>query len=216
MSSVGPEMISGVRASSMRIEVHLVDDREIERPLDHLVAAVFHVVAKIVEAKLVVGRVGDVANYKPPPLLVGEVGDDHSDAHSEEPVDLAHPVGVAPGKIVVHRDDVDALALEGVEIDCKCRDERLSFARLHLGDLAAMESDAADQLNIVMALPEGSDRRLADGRKGLGKEVVELLTICEALTEQVRLTTQFLVGKRAELFGSNPLIASTYLPRPRT
>ena len=55
MSSVGPEMISGVRASSIRIEVHLVDDREVERPLDHLFARVFHVVAQVIEAELVVG-----------------------------------------------------------------------------------------------------------------------------------------------------------------
>ena len=59
-SSSGPEMISGVRASSTRIEIDLVDDRVIVTALHHRLAVVFHVVAQIVEAELVVGGVGDV------------------------------------------------------------------------------------------------------------------------------------------------------------
>ncbi len=53
-------MMSGVRASSMRIEFNLVDDREMVTALHHGVQLVLHVVAKIVEAELVVGAVGDV------------------------------------------------------------------------------------------------------------------------------------------------------------
>ena len=54
-------MISGVRASSIRIEFDLVDDRVMERPVDHVLQPELHVVAQIVEAELVVGAVGDVA-----------------------------------------------------------------------------------------------------------------------------------------------------------
>ena len=48
-------------ASSIRIEIHFVDDREIVPALDHLGDFVLHVVAQVVEAVLVVGAVGDVA-----------------------------------------------------------------------------------------------------------------------------------------------------------
>ena len=59
-SSAWPEMISGVRASSIRIGVDLVDDGVVEAALDALAQLVHHVVAQVVEAELVVGAVGDV------------------------------------------------------------------------------------------------------------------------------------------------------------
>ena len=59
---------------------------------------------------------------------------DDADRHPEEAVDPAHPLGVASRQVVVDRDDVDALAFERVEVRGQRRDERLAFARLHLGD----------------------------------------------------------------------------------
>ena len=88
-------MISGVRASSMRIEVHLVDDGERVAALDHLVHVHLHVVAQVVEAELVVGAVGDVAGVGRLALLVVEPVDDVADGEAEELVDLPHPLGVA-------------------------------------------------------------------------------------------------------------------------
>ena len=97
-SSSGPEMISGVRASSTRIEFDLVDDREVVAALHHLRALVFHVVAQIVEAEFVVGGVGDVAGVGGAALVVGEAVDDDADGQPEEVVDAAHPFGVAAGR----------------------------------------------------------------------------------------------------------------------
>ena len=57
-------MISGVRASSIRIEFHLVDDGVDVAALDHVLEPVLHVVAQIVEAELVIGAVGDVAGVR--------------------------------------------------------------------------------------------------------------------------------------------------------
>ena len=90
-------------------------------------------------------------------------------------VDLAHPVGVAAGEVVVHRDDVHALAGERVEIDRQRRDERLAFAGLHLGDAALVQHHAADELDVEMALAERALGRLAHGREGLDQDIVELL-----------------------------------------
>ncbi len=82
---------------------------------------------------------------------------------------------------------MDALALERVEIDRERRDQRLAFAGLHLGDLAAMKRDAADQLDVIMALAERSDRRLAHGRERFGKQIVELLAVRQPLPELLGL-----------------------------
>ena len=114
--------------------VDLVDDGVVVPALDHGAELVLHVVAQIVEAVLVVGAVGDVAGIGLAALVVVEAVDDDADRHAEELVDLAHPLGVAAGEVVVDGDDVDALAGERVEIDGKRGDERLAFAGLHLGD----------------------------------------------------------------------------------
>ena len=77
-------MISGVRASSIRIEVDLVDDREVVSALDHLGELVLHVVAQIVEAELVVGAVGDVGGVGVGALAVVEAVHDDADGQAEE------------------------------------------------------------------------------------------------------------------------------------
>ncbi len=66
-------MISGVRASSIRIEFDLVDDREGMAALDHLLLAHLHVVAQVVEAQLIVGAVGHIAGIGGLALLVVHV-----------------------------------------------------------------------------------------------------------------------------------------------
>ncbi len=52
--------------------VDLVDDRVAERPLHHVLEAILHVVAQVVEAELVVGAVGDVAGVGGRALAVGQ------------------------------------------------------------------------------------------------------------------------------------------------
>ena len=98
---------------------------------------------------------------------------DDADGQAEELVDAAHPLGVAAGQVVVDGDDVDAAAGEGVEVDGERGHERLPFARLHLGDLAAVQDDAAHELDVEVAHVEHALARLAADREGLGEEVVE-------------------------------------------
>ncbi len=134
--------------------VDFIDDGVGVAALDHLRHVVFHVVAQVVEAELVVGAVGDVGGVGLAALLVVEPVDDHADAHAEEIVDLPHPFRVAAGEIVVDGDDVHALAGEGVEIDGERGDQRLAFAGSHLGDRALVQHQAADQLDVKMTLLE--------------------------------------------------------------
>ena len=98
--------------------VHLVDDRKImplqllgpAAELHHLLDGVFHIVAQVIEAELVVRPVGDVAAIGLAALIVVEIVQDAAHGQSQEPVDLPHPFGVALGQIVVHGDDVHAAA----------------------------------------------------------------------------------------------------------
>ena len=174
-------MISGVRASSTRIEVDFVDDRVVVAALDHLRALVLHVVAQIVEAELVVGAVGDVAGIGRAALVVGEAVDDDAGGQAEELVDLAHPFGVALGEVVVDGDDVHALAGQRIEIDRQRRDQRLAFAGPHLGDGAVVEHHAADQLDVERPHAERALGGLAHHREGRDQQVVERRAVGELL-----------------------------------
>ena len=161
-------------------------------------ARVFHVVAQVVETEFVVGAVGDVGGIGGAARIVVEIGDDDADVHAEELVDPAHPFGVARRQIVVDGDDMDAFALEGVEIDGERRHQRLALAGAHLGDLAAMEDDPADHLDVVVTLTERPLRRFANRRERLGEEVVERLPCGQPGAERRRLRRQRVVGHRRD------------------
>ena len=153
--------------------VDFVDDAVVVAALDLVGELELHVVAEVVEAELVVGAVGDVGAVGSAALGVVEVVDDDTDRQAEEAVDLAHPFGVALGQIVVDGDDVDAAAGEGVEIAGKRGDEGFTFAGLHLGDLAGVEDDAADELDVEVTHVDGAAAGFADYGEGLGKDGVE-------------------------------------------
>ena len=121
-------MISGVRASSTRIESTSSTMRESMAALHHLAELIFHIVAQIVEAELVVGAVGDVGGIGGAALVVVLAVHDGADGQPEKPIDPAHPFGVAAGEIIVDGDDMHALAGERVEIGGERRDQRLAFA----------------------------------------------------------------------------------------
>src|SRR5690606_23425971 len=130
--------------------VHLVDDREVVRPLHALLERVHHVVAQVVEAVLVVRAVRDVRTVRGAPLGRARlVQVDAVDGETEIRVDRAHPLAVALRQVRVHRDQVHAATGKRVQVDRHGRNERLALTRRHLRDLAAMQRDTADQLYVV-------------------------------------------------------------------
>src|SRR5579884_2867817 len=198
--------------------VHFVDDRVVELALDVLVQAELHVVAQVVEAELVVGPVGDVAAVGVAPLdgpqvqkavVLRDVGgieaearvvDDRAHAEPEVVVDGPHPLHVAPGEVVVDRDEVRAPARERVQVKREGRHQRLALAGLHLGDLALVEHDAADHLHVVVAKPDRPPRRLAHRGKRVRQEVVEGLARGEPLPERGRPLRERL-GRQRRVLG---------------
>jgi len=99
--------------------------------------------------------------------VAGPVGgrharEDGADLETEEAVHTTHPLRVALGEVVVDRDDVNALLGDRVEVRGQRRDQGLALAGAHLGDLAAMQDDAADQLDVVVTHPERAAPTLAE------------------------------------------------------
>jgi len=138
--------------------VDFIDDRKIERTLHHLVTRMLHIVAQIIEAELVVGGVGYVGIIGFTALEFVEIGHDHTYREAQPAIQLAHPFGIALGEVIVHGNDVHALAFDCVEVSCQCRHKRLALARPHLRNFAAVEHDAADLLDIEMTHREPAPR----------------------------------------------------------
>ena len=178
--------------------VDLVHDRVMEVPLHHVLHPELHVVPEVVEAELVVRPVGDVATVGRLALRVVHPVDDDAHGHSEGPVELPHPVGVAPGEVVVHRHEVHAPPGQGVQDDREGGHERLPLAGPHLGDPALVEDDAAHQLDVEGTHVEDALPGLPDDGERLGEKVVQRLAVLDPLAEFGDLRGEPVVGERAD------------------
>ena len=201
-------MISGVRASSIRIESTSSTIGEVVAALHHVLDRVRHVVAQVVEAELVVGAVGDVGVVGGAPLVGRHLRQDHADVQAQEAVHAAHPLAVAFGQVVVDRDDVHALAGQRVEVGGQHAGQGLALTGLHLGDVAEVQRRAAHDLDVERALAQHPPGRLAGHRERLGQQVVEVLAAGDALLELVGLGAQFGVGQLLDVVGQGVDVVS--------
>ena len=175
--------------------IDFVNDCVIERAVDHLAPLLLHVVAQVVKAQLVVGSVSDVAGISGPAFILRHVGHDYAHSQPQEIVDLAHPLGIAPGQIVVHGDDMHALAFKRIQIDRQRRHQGLALASAHFGDLPAVEDNTADHLHIEVAHAHAALAGLADRREGFRQDRVQRLAFFELAPELGRLRRQLIIGK---------------------
>ncbi len=108
---------------------------------------------------------------------------DDADRQTEEAVERRHPFRVALGEIIVDRDDVDAFAFERVQVDGQRRDERLAFARAHLGDFAFVKHHAADELHVEMTHAQSALAGFARDGEGFDEQIFERLALSDPLAE---------------------------------
>ena len=153
--------------------IDFVDDAIEVAALDALGEIKLHVVAEVVETEFIVGPVGNVGGVGRAALFVGKVMHDDADGEAEEAVDLAHPLGVALGEVVVDGDDVDALTGERIQVAGQRSDEGFTFTGLHFGDFSAVEDGAADHLDVEVAHADDAHAGFADDGKGFGQQIVE-------------------------------------------
>ena len=110
-----------------------------------------HIVAQIVETKLIVRSEGDVSLIgTAASLAVGLMLVDTVDREAVELVERTHPLGVTLGEVVVDGDHMYTIASQGVKEDGQGSDERLTFTRSHLGNLTLMEHGTTEELYIIV------------------------------------------------------------------
>jgi hypothetical protein len=94
---------------------------------------------------------------------------------------------------------VDVLTGERVQIERHRRDEGLTLAGAHLGDVALVEDDPAHQLDVEEANAHVALERLAHRGVGLEQDVLERLAVRDALPVLGGLGLQLVVGELLEL-----------------
>ena len=115
--------------------VDFVHDGEVMAALHLFFQAAGHaVVAQIIEAKLGVRAVGDVAGILGAAFGGRLIVQNAADGQAEKPINRAHPFAVAGGEVIIDRDDVHAASAEGIEINGQRGDQRLAFAGGHFRD----------------------------------------------------------------------------------
>ena len=174
--------------------VNLVDNGKAQLALHFFIHLVDHVVAQVIKAEFVVGAVGDVRRVGGLLGVVRHLRQVDPDREAEKIMDASHHLRVAAGQVIVHRDNMHALARQRVEVGRQRRHQGFALAGTHLGDVAVVQHHAADQLHVVMAQTEHAVRRFAHDCKRFRQQLVKRLALLETRLEGVGFGTQ--VGVR--------------------
>ena len=102
---------------------------------------------------------------------------------AEPIVDAAVPLRIAFRQVVVDGDEMHVVTGKRVEVERQTGDEGLSLTRLHLGDVALVQNDAAHQLHVEEALARLPPASLTDCCEGLEEKILERLAVLDALLE---------------------------------
>ena len=108
----------------------------------------------------------------------------------------SHPLHIAAGQVVVHRDDVNALALDRIEVRRQRSDERLTFARHHFRDVAFVQDHAAEHLHIVMPQAQETTSTLATNRERFDENILQRFASFQPAAKVDSLVAQLFVGHR--------------------
>ncbi len=104
----------------------------------------------------------------------------HHDTNSQAQkfVNLTHPDRVTTGQVIVHRDDMHALARQGVQINGKRRDQGFPLTGFHFRDLALVQDHPTDQLNVKMPHAQNAPGGLSNRCESFIQDVVFGFTLC--------------------------------------
>ncbi len=175
--------------------VHLVHDGEGMAPLDQLLLVDGHVVPKVVKAQLVVGAVSNVCGVGHPALSGAHAGDHQADGQAHVAIDLAHPLRLVLGQVIVDGDHMDTFPGQGVEVAGQDGHQGLAFTGLHFRDPALVQHDAADELDRVGAHAQNPVRSFPDGGEGLGQQVVQGFPLGQAVFKFLGLAPEGFLRK---------------------
>ena len=161
--------------------VHLIDDGKGVAALHHVGLVGHHVVAQVVKAELVVGAVGDIGVVGIPAGVAVHALHDQTNGQPQPAVELAHPLAVALGQIVVDGNDVHPFAGQGVQVGGQGSHKGLALTGLHLGNIAAVQGNAAGYLHREVLHAQHTPCGFAADGKGIRQNVVQRFALGQLL-----------------------------------
>ena len=167
--------------------------------LDEFIFFPRHIIAQVIKAELIICTVGDVCIVLLAALCRLLVCNDAPGFHPQETVDAPHKLRLVARKVIIHRDNMDAFTLQGVEICWERCDQCFPFTGLHFGDIPPMECRTAHKLHIKVALPKGTLGYFAYCRKCFRHEIIKFCTVIKLFLEFRCLAFKFVVGQLRNL-----------------
>ena len=129
--------------------------------------------------------------------MLGQLRQVDTYRQTQKVVQASHPGRITRGQVIVHRHHVHALAGQCVQVHGQGAGQGLAFAGAHFGDLAVMQSHAAEHLHVEMAHLHHALGTFAHHGKSFGQQVVQRFAARHPVLELLRLGAQLLI---AELF----------------
>ena len=166
--------------------------------LRHVAKRVFHVVAQIIEAQLVIGGISDIRVISSALFFLGLAALGNAHGKAEKFIGRPHPVSITLGEILVHGNDVHGAAANRVQVRWQDRNKRLALTCTHLGDIAVVQHHASDQLDIECAHAQSAQAGLACYGESLRLQLFECLAIGIALAKFVDFGPQGFVIQRLQ------------------
>ena len=108
-------------------------------------------------------------------------------------MDLTHPLGISFCQVIIDRNDMNALAVQCIQVGRKGGYQCLTFTSLHLRNTSLMQNNAADQLNPIMTHTKNSVCRLTNNRKGFNQQIIQRLSLCKPLFKGTCLISQLFI-----------------------
>ena len=105
----------------------------------------------------------------------------HPHAQPQRLIDRGHPARIAAGQIIVDRDQMHPFAGQSVQVNRQGSHQGFAFAGTHLGDLALMQSNAPDHLNIIMAQSNRALAGFTNHGKCFGQQIIQRLALGQTL-----------------------------------
>ena len=157
-----------------------------------------HVVAQVVKTILVVGAVGDVRVVGGLLFFAWRMRQVNAHRQAQKVVQLAHPLRIPAGQIVVDRDHMNTLARDGVEVGGQGRGQGLALACSHFGNFAVVQSNATGHLHIKVAHLHDALGPLAHDRECLWQQIVQALSSGRPLAEILCFISELVVCQAFE------------------
>ena len=110
-------------------------------------------------------------------------------------MNLAHPFRISFGKVIIDRDNMNALSFQRIQIRRQRGYQRFTFTGLHLGNSSLMKNNTADQLYPVMFHAKHTKSRFPDNRKSFRKQIIQCFSLLQTFFKNTGPAAKFFIGK---------------------